>query len=143
MPAYDISLWDFLKYTSHVKKQTNGTDLFPLKERLEMSRRICDGLLQMNTQYNTAHRDIKLRLVLKSTITIFLLYCLDLKFFSSNILLNVNTEKKWKSGAENSKSVVITDFGISTSIRVSDHKKSAGTAGWAPPEQWIGKFHIP
>ena len=50
---------------------------------------------------------------------------------------------KWKSGDQNPKSVVITDFGISTSIRVSDYKKSVGTAGWAPPEQWIGKFHVP
>ena len=48
---------------------------------------------------------------------------------------------KWKS--ENAKSVVITDFGISTSIRVSDYKKSVGTAGWAPPEQWIGNFFKP
>ena len=67
MPAYDISLWDFLKYTSHVKKEGKGTELFSLKERLEMSRRICDGLFHMNTQYNTAHRDIKIRLVLKLT----------------------------------------------------------------------------
>ena len=67
----------------------------------------------------------------------------DFKTLLSNILLNVNENLKWKSGAENPKSVVITDFGISTSIRVSDHKKSAGTAGWAPPEQWIGKFYIP
>ena len=70
MPAYDISLWDFLKYTSfHGKKEENDKELFPLKERLEMSRRICDGLLHMNTQYNTAHRDIKIRLVLKLTTT--------------------------------------------------------------------------
>ena len=65
MPAYDISLWDFLKYTSQVKKEENDKELFALKERLEMSRRICDGLFHMNTQYNTAHRDIKIRLVLK------------------------------------------------------------------------------
>ena len=69
MPAYDISLWDYLKYTSQLKKDRNDNDLFPMKERLEMSQRICDGLFQMNTVYNTAHRDIKLRLVLKSTIT--------------------------------------------------------------------------
>ena len=68
MPAYDISLWDFLKYTSRVKKE-NGTELFPLKERLKMSRRICDGLYHMNTEYNIAHRDIKIRLVLKLIIT--------------------------------------------------------------------------
>ena len=69
MPAYDISLWDFLKYTSRMKKVENGTELFPLKERLEMSRRICVGLSHMNTEYNTAHRDIKIRLVLKLIIT--------------------------------------------------------------------------
>ena len=69
MPAYDISLWDFLKYTSRMKKVENGTELFPLKERLEMSRRICVGLFHMNTEYNTAHRDIKIRLVLKLIIT--------------------------------------------------------------------------
>ena len=68
MPAYDISLWDFLKYTSQITKKS-GTELFLLKERLEMSRRICDGLFHMNTQYNTAHRDIKIRLVLKLTTT--------------------------------------------------------------------------
>ena len=47
---------------------------------------------------------------------------------------------KWKSGTTNPKSVVITDFGISTSIRVSDYKRAVGTAGWAPPEQWLGDF---
>jgi len=35
-------------------------------------------------------------------------------------------------------SVVITDFGISTSIRVKDTPKKAGTPGWAPPEQFLG-----
>ena len=47
---------------------------------------------------------------------------------------------KWKSGSEHPKSVVITDFGISTSILVSDYKRGVGTAGWAPPEQWLGDF---
>lgn len=36
-------------------------------------------------------------------------------------------------------SVVITDFGISTSIRVKDSPKKAGTPGWAPPEQFLGE----
>ena len=67
MPAYDISLWDFLKYTSRVKKEENGTELFPLKERFEMSHRICVGLCHMNQVYNTAHRDIKIRFALKLT----------------------------------------------------------------------------
>ena len=69
MPAYDISLWDFLKYTSRMKKVENGTELFPLKERLKMSRRICDGLYHMNTEYGTAHRDIKIRFALELTTT--------------------------------------------------------------------------
>ena len=47
---------------------------------------------------------------------------------------------RWKSGDAYPKSVVITDFGISTSIRVSDYKRAVGTAGWAPPEQWLGQF---
>ena len=53
-----------------------------------------------------------------------------------------NNEKlmKWKSGPDHPKSVVITDFGISTSIRVSEYKGAVGTAGWAPPEQWLGNY---
>ena len=35
-------------------------------------------------------------------------------------------------------SVVITDFGISTSTRVKNAPKKAGTPGWAPPEQFLG-----
>ena len=46
----------------------------------------------------------------------------------------------WKSGKNYPKSVVITDFGISTSIRISEYKRAVGTAGWAPPEQWLGQF---
>ena len=44
--------------------------------------------------------------------------------------------KKWKQDPKDS--VVITDFGISTSIRVKDTPKKAGTPGWAPPEQFLG-----
>ena len=47
---------------------------------------------------------------------------------------------KWKSGKDYPKSVVITDFGISTSTRVGEYKRAVGTPGWAPPEQWIGQF---
>ena len=36
-------------------------------------------------------------------------------------------------------SVVITDFGISTSIRMKNKPKKAGTSGWAPPEQFLGE----
>ena len=61
MPVYDISLWDFLEYASHIKSE----EFFPLKERLEMSLRICDGLLHLNCKKNVAHRDIKLRSVIK------------------------------------------------------------------------------
>ena len=60
-----------------------------------------------------------------------------------NVYKDIHGKFKWKSGEENQKSVVITDFGISNSIRVSDHKTLSGTAGWAPPEQWIGKFYVP
>ena len=64
MPAYDISLWDFLKYASHTKNEKSGNEeFFPLKERLEMTLRICDGLLHMNCKKDVAHRDIKLRSV--------------------------------------------------------------------------------
>ena len=47
---------------------------------------------------------------------------------------------KWKNGSKYPKSVVITDFGISTSIRVGEYARGIGTAGWAPPEQWLGQF---
>ena len=49
---------------------------------------------------------------------------------------------KWKSGKDNPKSVVITDFGISTTTRVEpkEYKSSMGTAGWTSPEQWLDDF---
>ena len=47
---------------------------------------------------------------------------------------------KWKSGKNYSKSVVITDFSISSSLNGSEYKRAVGTAGWAPPEQWLGQF---
>ena len=63
----------------------------------------------------------------------------------SNIMLHVHKDDhnymKWKSGSEYPKSIVITDFGISTPIRVSSSKpRLIGTPGWAPPEQWLGVF---
>ena len=84
--------------------------------------------------------------------------CLTQKYFDmavfwksySNILINVYKDDhnmmKWKSGKNHPKSVVITDFGISLFIRkrASEYgrrvryKSSTGTAGWAPPEQWLG-----
>ena len=59
MPAYDISLWDFLKYAS-----TQENDFFPLSQRIEMAKRICDGLVYLNKVKSVAHRDIKPRSVL-------------------------------------------------------------------------------
>ena len=52
---------------------------------------------------------------------------------------------KWKSGKNYPKSVVITDFGISTLIKVSEYKtcwasrNGIGSVCWAPPEQWLGQ----
>ena len=64
MPVYDISLWDFLEYASKQTKQKNEEEeFFPLSERIEMTKRICDGLLYMNKEKSVAHRDIKLRSV--------------------------------------------------------------------------------
>ena len=45
--------------------------------------------------------------------------------------------KKWIQDPEDS--VVITDFGISTSIHFEGRPKKAGTPGWAPPEQFLGE----
>ena len=69
MPAYDVSLWDFLKYASTQTLEKEEGEFFPLEERIEMTRRICDGLLHMNKEKNVAHRDIKLRLVFKYLVT--------------------------------------------------------------------------
>ena len=60
-------------------------------------------------------------------------------------MINVHRDEennmKWKSGATNPKSLAITDFSGITSIRLNrDYMRGAGTAGWAPPEQWIGQF---
>ena len=63
MPVYDVSLWDFLKYASgQTKQKYHEEEFFPLSERIEMTKRICDGLLYMNKK-SVAHRDIKLRSV--------------------------------------------------------------------------------
>ena len=56
MPEYDYSLADFLKYAS-----TQNEEFFPLSERIQMTKRICDGLLYMNKVMYTAHRDVKPR----------------------------------------------------------------------------------
>ena len=67
---------------------------------------------------------------------------------TSNILINVYSDEdkfmRWKCEEnKHTKSAVITDFGISTSIRVSEYKRPVGTAGWAPPEQWLGHVTKP
>ena len=54
-------------------------------------------------------------------------------------MINVHENMKWKNGKNYPKSVVITDFSISTSIKDSEYKRAVGTAGWAPPEQWLGQ----
>ena len=37
MPAYDVSLWDFLKYAStQTKQKDQDGEFFPLSERIEM-----------------------------------------------------------------------------------------------------------
>ena len=71
MPAYDISLRDFLQYTSRqINQQDQNEEFYPLSERIEMTKRICDGLLFMNREKSVAHRDIKLR----SVFTMFLIF---------------------------------------------------------------------
>ena len=59
MPAYDVSLWDFLRYASRQQQTSQNEEIFPLKERIEMTKRICDGLIYLNG--SKPHRDIKPR----------------------------------------------------------------------------------
>ena len=61
MPAYDISLWDFLKYASRQQQANQNEEFFPLKERIEMTKRICEGLLYLSSEETMPHRDIKPR----------------------------------------------------------------------------------
>ena len=56
-----------------------------------------------------------------------------------NIYKDNENKLKWKSGIENSHSVVIADITISDAP-VTEYMKGVGTAGWAPPEQWLGQF---
>ena len=70
MPAYDISLWDFFDYASKQSNQDFREHSFPLSDRIEMSKRICDGLIYMNGGKNIAHRDIKPRFAKKETASI-------------------------------------------------------------------------
>ena len=64
MPAYDISLWEFLKYATTMKRENQIENLFPLSERIEMTKRICDALRYMN-KCDCAHRDLKPRFAFK------------------------------------------------------------------------------
>ena len=106
-----------------------------------MMKRICDGLIYMNKEKNVAHRDIKARLVFSKLLTHLIIYLI---IYLSNILLNVyfdeKNKMKWKHGIEYPKSIVITDFGISSFFRVGEYKPACGTAGWAPPEQFLDRF---
>ena len=63
MPAYDVSLWDFLKYASKQQHANLKEEIFPLADRIEMTKRICDGLIYLNRERNMPHRDIKPRSV--------------------------------------------------------------------------------
>ena len=65
MPKYDISLWDLLKYATTMKRENQIENLFPLSERIEMTKRICDALRYMNNTCNCAHRDLKPRFAFK------------------------------------------------------------------------------
>ena len=71
MPVYDMSLRDFLKYTTlpqakekeelRNNKDFITTDMFSLDERFEMLKRIYNGLVFMNKKMAKPHRDIKPR----------------------------------------------------------------------------------
>ena len=54
----------------------------------------------------------------------------------SNILINVEIDKhnriKWND--ESSKSLVISDY------QMFEASRAFGSAGWAPPEQWLGRL---
>ena len=41
---------------------------------------------------------------------------------------------RWKNGSNYPKSVVISDF------QIFETEEIFGSAGWAPPEQWLGQF---
>ena len=68
MPVYDLSLRDFLQIASK-QNQEDQNDFFPFEDRVEMLKRICSGLMYMNTKFR-AHRDIKARKISKIKISI-------------------------------------------------------------------------
>ena len=57
MPYYDASAWDYLKYAA-----TQPSEFFPIQSRMEMTKRILEGIIYMHNN-DTCHRDIKLRRV--------------------------------------------------------------------------------
>ena len=93
MPVYDISLWDFLKYAS---KRAKTLDVFPLGERIEMIKRICDGLLYMHKVKSVPHRDIKPRFVYQKLILTqsVLLSVIRWRFFYSHFFFYSHIVKR-------------------------------------------------
>ena len=67
MPVYDLTLRDFLKYATAPDKENEDNynskqnNLFPFGERIEVLKRIHDGLLFMNKTLAKPHRDLKPR----------------------------------------------------------------------------------
>ena len=56
-----------------------------------------------------------------------------------NIHKDEKNKLKWKSGYEDWQSVAITDITISSAPK-QEFMSGMGTAGWAPPEQWLGDW---
>ena len=147
MPVYDLTLRDFLKYVTTPDKESEDnsnskqTNLFSFDERIEVLKRIHDGLVFMNKTLAKPHRDLKPRssFITKLKKSEYNVYCIYLFFVEtklSNILINVdkNGGKKMKWKNSDPKSVVITD------IQILENMSVLGTAGWAPPEQYLGQF---
>ena len=85
MPAYDVSLSDFLHYAqTNTKQKCPVEEFFPLSERIEMTKRICDGLLYMNKEKSIAHRDIKPRMVSKIIFFLDTISCRSSGFIKIN-----------------------------------------------------------
>ena len=58
-----------------------------------------------------------------------------------NVHKDEENKMKWKRGSRYPKSVVITDYELAKSIRIRErYMVVKGTAGWAPPEQWLAQF---
>ena len=127
MPLYDLTLRDFVKYTS---MQEN----FLLVDRIDLTIRICDGLIHLN-ETSKAHRDVKLR---KFSKTIFLepsLWQNIVKIDYSNILINVRNDDVrgliWDQNSD--KNLAITDY------QIFEQRNIIGTPGWGSPEQLLNQ----